>query len=157
METLEGAGGVVEIFGIASHAPSIKVGLEDLGAQNIIRQGDVVTVFVVKLDLLCRRRRSTCVVTIAGSIGKKLGTDAGAIKWVSVPSLSGRGERERSLRSARVSVPACISKLKTDVDDGVIVCELPAYNDMNSTTTTIILNAPRIQFPPAKQARCELT
>ena len=70
METLDGAGGPVEIFGVASHAPCIKVGLEDLGTQDIVRQGDVVTVLVVKLDLLCGRCIATRVVAIAGNVGK---------------------------------------------------------------------------------------
>jgi hypothetical protein len=70
LETLDGAGGPVEIFGVASRAPCIKVGLEDFGAHDIVRQGDIVTVLVVKLHLLCGRCRATRVVTIAGNVRK---------------------------------------------------------------------------------------
>lgn len=80
LETLDRAGRIVEIFRIPSHAPSIKVGLEHLGTQDIIRRGDVESVFVVKLHLLCRRRRTTRVVTIVGDIGKYFWTDPSAIR-----------------------------------------------------------------------------
>ena len=46
--------------------------------------------FVVELELLCRRRGSTCVVAIAGDVGKLLGANSGAIKWVSMSSLLGK-------------------------------------------------------------------
>lgn len=70
METLDGAGSVVEIFGIASHAPCIKVGFEDFWTHDIIRPGDVVAVFVVKLDLLFSRCRAICVIAITRHVGK---------------------------------------------------------------------------------------
>ena len=70
LETLDGAGSVVEIFGIASHAPCIKVGFEDFWTHDIIRPDDVVAVLVVELDLLCCRCRAACVVAITGHVGK---------------------------------------------------------------------------------------
>ena len=99
----------------------------------------------IKLYLCCRRwRASTRIVAIAGDVGKGLGSNASTIGWVEYVAWEG----ERSLRGARIGVPARISKLETDVEDRVIVCELPAYNEMRSIITASILGVPRIQFPP---------
>ena len=101
--------------------------------------------FIIKLYLrLCRRRASTRIVAIAGDVGKALRPNASAIRWGEYVAWEG----ERSLRGARIGVPACISKLETDVEDCVVVCELPAYNEMRSIITASILGVPRIQFPP---------
>ena len=91
LETFDGGRRPVEIFGVASRAPCIKVGLEDLGTHDIVRPGDVETVLVVKLELLggeCRVARAA----IAGDVGEQLGSDASAvgIRRVSMPSSPGK-------------------------------------------------------------------
>ena len=93
LETLDGGRRPVEIFGVARRAPCVKVGLEDLGTHDIVRQGDVETMLVVKLELFRGGRcRAARVVAIAGDVGEYLGSNASAvgIRCVSMSSLPGK-------------------------------------------------------------------